>query len=1129
MRSKLSVLSLVLILGLSAESFAQVADPTPSPVLAYEGRLSESNILVTGTRPFVFSILDANGNELWNSGAQNLVVVEGLYGVVLGSTGMPVIPESLTLKANLHLHVLANGVALSPDISLIPALQASTSWSVIGPFFGDISGTQQGISVDKLKGIPIDLSGVTAGQVLTFDGTSWTATTAAGGQGAQGPAGPTGPTGATGATGATGSAGATGPAGPTGATGPQGPAGAAGATGPAGTNGSGFNFRDVFSSSASYAVNDVVTYNGSTYVAIQANAGPGDPTPNLNPNQWSVMAQIGSTGTTGAQGTAGAQGPPGAQGAAGTPGATGTTGPPGPPGPQGSTGLQGPTGPPGTPGAAGSNGTGFAFRNTFDPSATYAVNDVVSYSGTSYVAITTSAGPNNPTPDNNNEAWSVMAQQGAAGTPGAAGATGPQGPQGPQGVSGSIGLTGDTGPQGPLGLTGPQGFPGTAGATGTSFVFRTAFNASASYAINDVVSFGGSSYVAIAANAGPSNPTPDTNTDAWSVMAQQGAVGAAGAVGSTGPAGPQDPIGVDGPQGPAGAAGTNGTGFTFRNTFDPSAAYVVNDVVSYNGTSYVAIATSAGPNNPTPDNNNEAWSVMAQQGAAGTAGGNGPQGPPGAQGVPGNIGNTGPQGPAGASPFTQDESDAVFTTGSLGIGVDPPNATALLDVSSTSKGMLAPRMTTVQRLAITNPANGLIVFDTDLRSLQVYDVVGEAWNGLGTSAGTLQVGNGGTGATTLTGYLLGSGTSAITASPTIPGAAISGNVSGNAANVTGTVAVANGGTGATTLTGYLLGSGASAITASSTIPGAAISGNVSGNAANVTGTVTVAHGGTGATTFAQGRLLFGTTTTPVAGTVGLFWDSTNSRLGVGTTTPGYPVDIETFVSHDFAQDYGYLQPEDFEWGIFDTGNSPFSLYASNRIVANEFDAISDARVKHVIGRSDIASDLETLKKLKMTDYRYIDVVEKGRQRKKGVIAQEVEKVYPDAVRITSDFIPSIYALAVDTFYNDTAHELTVTMSKAHGFAVGDIVRIITADAGTLDRPVAAVLGDDAFVLSGVERAPSKAFVFGKKVNDFHVVDYDQLFSMNIGATQQLVKELRDLKARVAALEQERRSPYRANR
>lgn len=70
-----------------------------------------------------------------------------------------------------------------------------------------------------------------------------------------------------------------------------------------------------------------------------------------------------------------------------------------------------------------------------------------------------------------------------------------------------------------------------------------------------------------------------------------------------------------------------------------------------------------------------------------------------------------------------------------------------------------------------------------------------------TLGGTLGVANGGTGATTLTGYVKGSGTSALTASATVPGADVSGNIAGNAANVTGTVAVANGGTGSTTAGG----------------------------------------------------------------------------------------------------------------------------------------------------------------------------------------------------------------------------------------------------------------------------------------------------------------------------------------
>lgn len=62
------------------------------------------------------------------------------------------------------------------------------------------------------------------------------------------------------------------------------------------------------------------------------------------------------------------------------------------------------------------------------------------------------------------------------------------------------------------------------------------------------------------------------------------------------------------------------------------------------------------------------------------------------------------------------------------------------------------------------------------------------------------------------------GAAALTASPTIPAAVISGNIAGNAANVTGIVPVANGGTGAAALTGYLLGTGTSAVTATPTIP-----------------------------------------------------------------------------------------------------------------------------------------------------------------------------------------------------------------------------------------------------------------------------------------------------------------------
>lgn len=70
-------------------------------------------------------------------------------------------------------------------------------------------------------------------------------------------------------------------------------------------------------------------------------------------------------------------------------------------------------------------------------------------------------------------------------------------------------------------------------------------------------------------------------------------------------------------------------------------------------------------------------------------------------------------------------------------------------------------------------------------------------NGTLTLGGTLGVANGGTGAVTLTGYVKGAGTGALTASASVPGSDVSGNIGGNAANVTGIVALANGGTGGT--------------------------------------------------------------------------------------------------------------------------------------------------------------------------------------------------------------------------------------------------------------------------------------------------------------------------------------------
>ncbi|MCB9182875.1 MAG: hypothetical protein H6591_03080 [Flavobacteriales bacterium] len=54
----------------------------------------------------------------------------------------------------------------------------------------------------------------------------------------------------------------------------------------------------------------------------------------------------------------------------------------------------------------------------------------------------------------------------------------------------------------------------------------------------------------------------------------------------------------------------------------------------------------------------------------------------------------------------------IMAQGNVGINNPTPHASALLDLTSTSKGLLPPRMTTAERVAIASPATGLLVYDT---------------------------------------------------------------------------------------------------------------------------------------------------------------------------------------------------------------------------------------------------------------------------------------------------------------------------------------------------------------------------------------------------------------------------------
>ena len=87
----------------------------------------------------------------------------------------------------------------------------------------------------------------------------------------------------------------------------------------------------------------------------------------------------------------------------------------------------------------------------------------------------------------------------------------------------------------------------------------------------------------------------------------------------------------------------------------------------------------------------------------------------------------------GASGIAQDNANLFWddTNNALGLGTIVPATTSILDLTSTDKGFLPPRMTTVQKNAIVSPATGLTIFDSTLNKLNVYN--GTTWKNVGSA------------------------------------------------------------------------------------------------------------------------------------------------------------------------------------------------------------------------------------------------------------------------------------------------------------------------------------------------------------------------------------------------------------
>lgn len=535
---------------------------------------------------------------------------------------------------------------------------------------------------------------------------------------------------------------------------------------------------------------------------------------------------------------------------------------------------------------------------------------------------------------------------------------------------------------------------------------------------------------------------------------------------------------------------------------------------------------------------------------------------------------------------------------SVGIGTTTPNTSSMLDVSATNKGMLVPRMTTVQRTAIASPAKGLLVFDNDISSFFFYN--GTIWTELSTGAPTNFWAANGSDISNTNGGKVGIGTTTPLSALGVQTA--SGNYGLTHTNGTvtvGTYVNANfgwfgtrsnhpltfftndGGPSVTLATNGNFGLGTSnpinrlqigdappfsgydfVIKDKSSGSGMAFLQNststqwwtyltdifLNPSLGHVgIGILSAANklqiGSVGATGFNGNDVAIGNGTNALgifqSNAATQFASSTNivflpnvnngqGNVGINTSTPRAPLDVVDNVSVAtpgsnggfayFTMGFNNFNIVDAEGGTVSSTVPNVSIYASNRILATEFDAYSDARIKTITGISNSWKDLATLNALHITDYTMKDKVKYGNKRFKKVIAQEVEKVYPQIISEHTDFIPNVYQAVskIEKTSNgyllhfDNNHKINGTAKK---------LQLLLSDKNGMQQfNIIAIPNDKDVIIDATDLHADKIFVYGEEVNDFRTVDYEGLTTLNISATQELSKQLKKEQALIVLLE-----------
>lgn len=249
--------------------------------------------------------------------------------------------------------------------------------------------------------------------------------------------------------------------------------------------------------------------------------------------------------------------------------------------------------------------------------------------------------------------------------------------------------------------------------------------------------------------------------------------------------------------------------------------------------------------------------------------------------------------------------------------------------------------------------------------------------------------------------------------------------------------------------------------------------------------------------------------------------SSNGFLGLGITNPITPLEVQS----GSLQSIGTVR----YFNAF-TGNAVAPATGFSNVVAitshssiwvkdgYSFVASSDTRIKKNVEPASNLLDLA--KSIDVYRYGYVDDSDLplGSQSNQvyGLLAQQVRSVLPEAVDLTTEFVPSIYKLAQTVSL--VADGIALQLPSAHTLSAGARVKLFqegmerTILTTISDVPSATELVLEPWADADISK---RIFVYGHEVDDFHTLDKNKIAIVALGAVKELAAQVEALKAQLA--------------